>query len=526
MQKNYSRALAFHALGYLLLESVVAVFANSLGYDGSPTRISQVLFLLTVAAAGHAAVAWRKWIPMGVLVAFFLADSAVVMVLCRSTGASTSPFLVLFPLVALGSAVTFPTLVSIFLVGFCVLFQVLSVGFGPAVVGNVLATITTSGLGIYLVKALANSGVLLRQSEGARKRLENLQKAILANIPSGLMSIDSQGRIIQVNGVGLKILETSESQILYTPLKALLPQLEEPVYKISTSATQELDYEKAAGDRPTVRYRKASSGEHLELGYSLARLYDPEDRSILGSLLVFQDLTKIMRMEESLRISEKLAAVGKLAAGIAHEIRNPLAGISGSAQLLAGLEHLSAEDRSLLQIIQRESTRLDVLITEFLEYVKPSSAKIEPVDLSLIVDQVVQSMKVNVRWKGLNCDIRVRSTDDTSPMKVLGDPNKITQALINFVLNSGQAGAAQVEIVLEPRNGRVLIVDDGRGISAEHQKRLFEPFFTTKESGTGLGLATSYKALEGMGARVEVVSPIPDFAPRGGGTLFRVEFQR
>jgi two-component system sensor histidine kinase PilS (NtrC family) len=293
------------------------------------------------------------------------------------------------------------------------------------------------------------------------------------------------------------------------------------IYKLNTLVPELFDLETSL-DRPMVKFARGD-GEELQLGYSVTRLSDPEDQSTLGSLVVFQDLTKIAKMEESLRMSEKLAAVGKLAAGIAHEIRNPLAGISGSAQLLRGSEHLDDEDKRLLAIIQRESLRLDALITEFLEYVRPQKPKFEEVHLNEVVREVIEGLQVNPKWNAEGCKLLFGS-ETNEPFVVKGDRNKITQALINFVLNSGQAGARRVEIRIDP-DAHLHVVDDGHGISPEHQARLFEPFFTTKEAGTGLGLATSYRALEAMEARISVRSPVPDFCDQGG-TMVSVQFKR
>jgi two-component system sensor histidine kinase PilS (NtrC family) len=237
---------------------------------------------------------------------------------------------------------------------------------------------------------------------------------------------------------------------------------------------------------------------------------------------VFQDLTNILKLEESLRVSEKLAAVGKLAAAIAHEIRNPLASISGSAQLLGQIENLGAEDKKLLGIIQKESSRLDELISEFLEYVRPQAPKQDRVDLTRLVEELRSSLIVSVKWLALKTNIEVLVLPQAS-LDCVGDANKITQVLLTLVYNAGQAGASVVRIRLEP-NFRLSVSDNGAGISAENQKRLFEPFFTTKERGTGLGLATSYRILEAMGARIEVVSPSSEFEP-GRGSLFRISFK-
>ena len=525
-ERRLEPIFAFQSLFIFALVISIALWSNSMVFEGSSRNFHDVLFIVSVLALGQSLLAIFATLIPTIMMTLFVADCAVIMVLVKASGSSVSPFLVLFPLLSLAASIVFKPKWATLLLGINVFFIGMAVGFGPAIAGNVLASSATSILGMYLVKALDRSGEALQVSEHQRRRLENLQKAIVTNIPSGLMSIDSQGRVIQVNSVGLKILGVEESKLIGNSLVSVLPALSTEVHRLSTLIpnVQALD---PHSDRPKVEYKNPKTQAKLQLGYSIARLWDPEDGSILGSLVVFQDLTEIIEMEERLRTSEKLGAVGKLAAGIAHEIRNPLAGISGSAQLLLGNDSLHDEDRSLLKIIQRESTRLDLLITEFLEYVKPAQPKLENVNLKELVAEVVAGMQVSSKWRDLKCEILIRYVADSesSPTKVQGDRNKITQVLMNFLYNAGQAGATQVELLIDSRRGRLAVRDNGAGIKPEHQRRLFEPFFTTKEKGTGLGLATSYKILEVMGARVEVQSPCYSFSPKGGGTEFAIWFK-
>lgn len=507
------------AAAYIAVTLLLSLFSPHLLFEGAGFEAPQIFLVISIVTFGQALISHVRNSETSVF-ALFLADSAVAMLLVRASGSSTSPFLVLFPLLSLAGAVLFrPVLVSILAV-FSIGLMSIAVGFGVAILGNTAAILATTALGLYLMRTLRSKDSALSASEVARRRLENLQKAILTNIPSGLVSVDSQGRIIQVNGVGVRILGVRESDVLFRPLKSLLPEIERQISHLTTLVPTASAPE-AATDRPTVRYRRPDTNEELQLGYSVARLTDPEDRSLLGSLLVFQDLTNVMKLEENLRLSEKLAAVGKLAAGIAHEIRNPLAGISGSAQLLSSLTDLGEEDQRLLDIIQRESARLDSLINDFLEYVRPSKLKVETVDLTATVVKLIENMRVNPRWLKHACELEL--VGSPGPILVEGDANRITQVLMNFVLNSGQAGAKRAEFRLSA-DGRLELRDSGPGIPAEIRSRIFEPFFTTKESGTGLGLAISYKVLEALGAHVEVVSPTPDFCPTGG-TMFRIEFR-
>ncbi len=504
-----SRVLWIRGLFYCVFLVFLGWVAPHIVLDGSPFRESQIFLISSVITLGQLLC---LLVPLNAssLLALFFCDAAFVTVLVRVSGASSSPFLVLFPILSALGPIVFRGQLAFVVMGGGLLFSGLALGWGIGIAGVWTSILAVGTLSYYLARLLKRSDIALVKSETARRRLENLQKVILANIPSGLVSIDSEGRVIQVNQVGQRILNIREESVLRKPIEDLVPGLN------LGSAQTHPGIERS---REIVEYR-SPAGQLLKLGYSLARLKDPDDQTILGTLFVFQDLTHVLKMEEDLRTSEKLAAIGKLAAGIAHEIRNPLAAISGSAQLLSGISSLGEEDRHLLTIIQRESTRLDALITEFLEYVRPQKLELRDVDLVEISHQCLESLKVSPRWTELGSVAQVVTSG--APVRVRGEPNKITQVLLNLVLNAGQAGARRVEMhVLSPN--LLEVRDDGMGISVENQRRLFEPFFTTKDKGTGLGLAVSYKLLEAMGARIEVESPAADFCEKGG-SIVRIRF--
>jgi two-component system sensor histidine kinase PilS (NtrC family) len=510
--------LVTRAALYLAIVFFIVVYYPIL-FIADNSEHSHVLFTLIFLSASLQFVYSFKLTSIHQIFSLFLADSAVAMYLVKTTGASASPFLLLFPLLSLGSAIILKTLWMPWIVAASSsLLMSFAVGFGPSIFGNVFAILVTTYLGQYLARLLEKTDRALVKSEGARKRLENLQKAILQNIPSGLMSIDTAGKIIQINPVGLQILGKAEYEVLGYFLSDLMPELDKLRDKLHTLVPV-LDHLRRETDRKVVEFSSAKG--KMKLGYSLARLYDPEDKSPIGTLVVFQDLTHIMELEETLRLNEKLAAVGKLAAGIAHEIRNPLASISGCAQLLIGTPNLDQEDQKMLNIIQSESQRLDNLITEFLDYVRPPQLKFEKVDLKALITRIKESFQLNPKWLELKCEIICNFPD--SDVIALGEPNKLTQVLMNFILNAGQAGAHRVTLSLESP-AKLSIKDDGSGIPKDIQSRIYEPFFTTKEKGTGLGLAISYKLLESMGAAVRLESPLIELGNQKG-TQFTIDFR-
>jgi two-component system sensor histidine kinase PilS (NtrC family) len=530
LNRRFETTLLYHSIVIFLIGCLLSFSIRSIVFEGSVGQPHEVLFFLGILGLFSGLIALSDRFHETAVMFLFLADLVALWVLTRATGGSASPFHFTFPLVSLAGAAVFNQRQAFIILFFTVLFQVISIGFLPSAATSIFATLGTTSLGLYLVRTLTKSDKALKASELSRKRLENLQRAILTHIPSGLISVNRDRQVILCNNVGLRILGYSEQDLLLRSVDELFEglSLDDDLLMGVSSVTKNGEGRsgvKKGDDRPLIEYR-TSNGENLKLGYSVAPLSDTETGQSLGALVVFQDLTEIIKLEESLRLTEKLAAVGKLAAGIAHEIRNPLAGISGSAQLLMGHPQLSEEDNKLLAIIQKETRRLDTLITEFLDYVRPPQPKIEPVDIFSIAKHVVESLAVNAKWKSLNCGVQIAQVPDLS-VKILGDSNKITQVLMNLILNAGQASASLVKVTWKSSSQTLEVSDNGKGISQENQKRLFEPFFTTKETGTGLGLATSYRALESMGAQIHVDSPNPQLRDSPTqGTLFTISFRK
>jgi two-component system sensor histidine kinase PilS (NtrC family) len=256
-------------------------------------------------------------------------------------------------------------------------------------------------------------------------------------------------------------------------------------------------------------------------------------------VVIFQDVTDVVAMEQELRRSERLAGIGQLAADIAHEIRNPLAAISGSVEILeAGLaeNERDPEPRRLMGIVLREIDRLNDLITEFLQFARPAPTKKTPFDLGAVVEEVVGMFEV-ARPEGVELEVDVGS----EPI-ALADPTQVRQVLWNLILNAVQAmpegGCIRIsasreleesqEGTPERRNEvkgeadfvEVTVADTGEGIAPEVLERIFDPFFTTKRDGSGLGLATVHRIVEANGGSLRVESRV------GKGTVLRVRFPR
>ncbi len=508
--KSANRVFFVHASIYLFFLSLLGLYSSNIILEGAAYEAIDLFFISSLILVGQSLLIFSKEDRVSLFM-LLLSDGALIMSLVKVSGASSSPFLTLFPLLGLTGALLFEARFAAILILACTLYIGEALNWGLTVVWNWTALFSVGALGIYLVKALRTSGQQLEKSESARRRLELLQKAILANIPSGLISVDTERRIIQMNRVAEDILGHQESHSVYVPVDDILPGIE---------TKQEPTISGFSRARPIVDYQHPD-GRQLKLGYATTPLIDADSSKVLGRLIVFQDLTGVIQLEEDLRKSEKLAAVGKLAAGIAHEIRNPLAGITGSAQLLTGSQALDLEDKKLLSIIQKEAVRLDLLISDFLDYVRPPKVQLDQVDLQTVAREAFDALQNHPLLTRGQCRLEISPSPPS--VKIEGDFNKIKQVLINLIINSAQAGAKTISISYNDQ-GSLRVIDDGLGVDRKVMGRLFEPFFTTKEKGTGLGLAISYRLLEAMGAGIKVVSPINENSEKPG-TMFIIDFK-
>jgi two-component system sensor histidine kinase PilS (NtrC family) len=277
------------------------------------------------------------------------------------------------------------------------------------------------------------------------------------------------------------------------------------------------DRDRARLPRPEIRFRRPD-GEEIHLGFSSSRMKDPEGKAT-GQVFIFQDLTPIKQMEERVRIADRLAGVGELAAGLAHEIRNPLASIAGSSQLLRESPGVPGEEATaLLEIIERESRRLNGLITDFLTYAGPTARNVQPVDLTGLVGDVAEAVRAGeARDAGISIVLPA-----LREISVEGDPEQLRQVMWNLVRNALQAsppgGRILVDIFEQIRQGIryavATVSDSGPGIAPQDQARIFNPFFTTKGGGTGLGLSISQRIVHSHKGFIEVRS-----APGKGSTF-------
>jgi two-component system sensor histidine kinase PilS (NtrC family) len=245
-----------------------------------------------------------------------------------------------------------------------------------------------------------------------------------------------------------------------------------------------------------------------------------ERRQRLGYIVSFQDLTEIKRLEEEVRLKEKMAAVGQMAAGIAHEIRNPLTSMRGSAEILSCRLNLPESERRLLDILLRESDRLNNFVEDFLNFARPRDSARQRIDLAGLLRDSITLLQNNPEVKGKHSVVLANVAED---IEILANPDQLRQVFWNLAQNALRAmphgGTLTISAELSSDGGAtVLFRDEGVGMTGEEKARLFQPFQAGFTGGTGLGLSIVYQIVKDHGARIEVESE------KGKGTSFILHF--
>lgn len=446
-------------------------------------------------------------------------DLLFITLLIFLTGGIESPFAFLFILVILSasvflqqrqtlivaaaSAIFYGSLIDLQYFGY---LPLLTLSLPPlhtvlySVYANILAFFLSAFLGGILSARLRRSEQALKEKEIDFEELDRLNRAIVANIGSGLMTINPAGEIRVFNQGAERMIGKSQSEVYGLDVRDIFPGL--TIY-----------------DGHFIHTRRDegsfidSNGKNLTIGFTtslIAGVGKKEDNLLVS----FQDLTHLKEIEELLRRNDRLVAVGQLAAGLAHEIRNPLASISGSVQLLLEGGSMAVNDQRLLQIVMREAERLNLLLSNFLRFARPTPPSIEPHDLALILDELTEVVKKDPRFTG------IQFVKDYNGGEFLCDGGQLRQALLNLLINAAEAlngiGIIRLHADIDPVTIRV--EDSGPGFLPEVQKQLFNPFFTTKENGTGLGLATVHAIVSAHGGKIEVTRSAL------GGAAFTLSF--
>jgi two-component system sensor histidine kinase PilS (NtrC family) len=436
------------------------------------------------------------------------------------TGGAESIFTILYPLAIVSGAIGLGRRgaavgAAASALAFCLLAWGTNAGFiEPAaylerapMAGGPLAVVMAANLSAFLLVG-ALSSFLAEQLQGARSklaesetRLEALQaiySAVVRSIQSGIITTDDQGGITYLNPAAQKITGLSDAEAHGRPLRTLLPELADSIGRNSAPGRGEV----------TLRAR---DGLERILGYGIA----PLAGQVPGHVILFQDLTELRQMEQAMRRSDRLAVVGGLAAGLAHEIRNPLASMCGSIEILGGSPHLDEQERRLMRVVLSEAERLEALVRDFLSFARPASPQLSSLSGARAVAETVELFRPLLAERGI---VLETSADETILLRA--DARQFRQVLWNLLGNAADATpkGGRVKVRLVRQNGHAIleVADSGEGIAQDDLGRIFDPFFTTKERGTGLGLAIVHRIVEAHGGELSVRSE------EGRGSTFRV----
>lgn len=367
-------------------------------------------------------------------------------------------------------------------------------------------------LGSQLAERLQDARRTLEEQRIDLRNLRTLHQDIVENIPSGIVTLDLDGKIASFNQSAQRIVGLMAGDIQGkawndTPFRevTILKEFFSAPTSTFSGCSQEL----------TI---PGHNGRPVLIGINFTLLKSSEDR-LAGLVGIFQDLTERKKTEAQLRQADRLATAGQLAAGLAHEVRNPLAAISGCIELI---KEGGPARPQLLDIVFRETERLKLVTGQFLDFARPPEFSKSQCDLVPLIAEAATLLE-------RSCDsahpVTFSIQREADELPVVGDPDQLKQALWNLGLNAIQAMQMGGQLSFTIRrhgsnNGdgwvAVELTDTGRGIPPDEVERIFDPFYTTKPGGTGLGLAITRKIIDSLGGRIEVTSR------EGGGSTFRI----
>jgi two-component system sensor histidine kinase PilS (NtrC family) len=390
-------------------------------------------------------------------------------------------------------------------------------------VGDVFVRILVHIISFYVLAFVSSIVVeqerktrsLLEEKESEFDQLDLLFRSIIESVDAGVMTINLQGTIKTFNRAAEEITGFLLAEVENRRVADAFPEF------VQFFAMEKINEQIRNRMEVIVTGKK---GKKINLGCSISPLKDKNDKQI-GNILIFQDLSEIKLMEKNLEKSKKLALIGEMAAGLAHEMRNPLASITGSIELLKQGLNLNGTDKRLMQIILRGKNQLESFVRDFLLLARPIPTSRELVDLNEVAEEVLENIKLNDDWTSAIKIVKVFSGKGKS----LANKEEVRQVIHNLAINAVQAmregGILSVEIKNQKLNDQedyveIKVKDTGCGIEGKDLNKIFEPFFTNKEKGTGLGLAIVSRFVDGYNGRIKVESIINE------GTTFIVWLPR
>ncbi len=367
---------------------------------------------------------------------------------------------------------------------------------------ELLFAATTNLLGLLLVTLLSSNlaariqtaGGLLRAAEESAAELARLNDDIVRSLTSGLITTDPAGLIRTINPVALQMFKTDDARAIGTDVRKLLP-LPESLRNLHRDGDLKRHEETA----------RRSTGERFPIGYTVTPLVTA-DGSENGWIIVFQDLTEIAQLRTDAERAQRLAALGRLSAGLAHEIRNPLSSIAGSVELVRESPRLDDEERKLLSLVLIESERLNDLVSTMLQVSKPTVPRRAETDLAQVAREVTAMAQAN-RSEAAGMSFQQNATQ---PVIAAVDVDQIRQVLWNLLKNAIQASppGSTIEIKVEGTDDAAVlsVIDQGAGIDPAQRERIFDMFYSERTHGAGIGLALVRQIVEAHGGAIEAQS--------------------
>ncbi len=520
-----------------LAVTFLLVFARVLWVHGSKTAALAELVpaLLLVGALTAAYLVAHRFspntLPLQARLQFFV-DIALVTSLVWSTDVVHSPYIALY-IVIIGTSGLFlgPRDAIVTSVGCAVAFTASAIavlnGFVsslPLDLANTARSQAYQSIGLFDIAFFIVGLLSARLAEGQSKSDESLRAAtqslanlralherIVASIRSGVVTTDLQGRIYTFNAAAEEItgykeadVRGQEASIFFGEIRHLIEESIDITEIPERSARFESDC-------------LTTDGLRLRLGFSISPLYS-ERGDTTGIVITFQDLTRIRALEDTSRRQDRLAAIGRMAASIAHEIRNPLAAMRGSIQMLRSDMKSDPSQTELMEIILRESDRLNRIISDFLSYARPRSIVQSKVDIGSLLKQTFTLLRHSDE---LNEDHVLNAETPEEPALVSADSEQLQQVFWNLARNALNAmpNGGTLRAAIQPNSNsrmRITFADTGRGMTPDQVEHLFEPFSSTT-GGTGLGLSIVYQIIRDHGGTINVRSR------EGQGTTITIE---